>query len=58
MHDGSMKTLEEVIEHYDKGGDKNRYIDAKIFPLHLTQQEKADLLAFMQILTASPVSLD
>jgi cytochrome c peroxidase len=58
MHDGSIKTLEEVIEHYDKGGDKNRYIDVKIFPLHLTQQEKADLLAFMQILTASPVSLD
>ncbi|MGZ8946484.1 MAG: cytochrome-c peroxidase [Methylococcaceae bacterium] len=58
MHDGSIKTLEEVIEHYDKGGDKKRYIDVKIFPLHLTQQEKADLLAFMQILTASPVSLD
>jgi len=52
MHDGSMKTLEEVIEHYDKGGDKNRYIDAKIFPLHLTQQEKADLVAFMQALTS------
>ena len=48
MHDGSMKTLEEVIEHYDKGGDKNPFIDAKIFPLHLTQQEKADLLDFMK----------
>lgn len=55
MHDGSMKTLEEVIEHYDKGGDKNRYIDTKIFPLHLTQQEKADLLAFMQALTSQKV---
>jgi len=52
MHDGSMKTLEEVIEHYDKGGDKNPFIDAKIFPLHLTQQEKADLLAFMKSLTS------
>ncbi|CAA9892035.1 Cytochrome c peroxidase [Candidatus Methylobacter favarea] len=52
MHDGSMKTLEEVIEHYDKGGDKIRYIDAKIFPLHLTQQEKADLAAFMKALTS------
>jgi len=56
MHDGSMKTLEEVIEHYDKGGDKNRYIDAKIFPLHLTQQEKADLLAFMETLTSQQPS--
>lgn len=52
MHDGSIKTLEEVIEHYDKGGDKNRYIDAKIFPLHLSQQEKADLVAFMKALTS------
>lgn len=55
MHDGSLKTLEEVIEYYDKGGNKNRFIDSKIFPLHLTQQEKADLLAFLQSLT-SPVS--
>jgi cytochrome c peroxidase len=52
MHDGSMKTLDEVIEHYDKGGDKNRFIDTKIFPLHLTQQEKTDLLAFMRALTS------
>jgi cytochrome c peroxidase len=52
MHDGSMKTLKEVIEHYDQGGDKNSFIDTKIFPLHLTQQEKADLLAFMQALTS------
>jgi len=52
MHDGSLKTLEEVIDHYDQGGDKNSFIDTKIFPLHLTQQEKADLLAFMQALTS------
>lgn len=55
MHDGSMKTLAEVIEHYDKGGDKNRFIDTKIFPLHLTQQEKADLLEFMQALTSQQI---
>ena len=53
MHDGSFKTLEEVIEHYDKGGDKNHFIDSKIFPLHLTQQEKKDLLEFMKSLTSS-----
>jgi cytochrome c peroxidase len=52
MHDGSMKTLEEVIEHYDKGGDKNKFIDTKIFPLHLTKQEKQDLVAFMKALTS------
>jgi cytochrome c peroxidase len=52
MHDGSLKTLEEVIEHYDKGGDKNRFIDTKIFPLHLTKQEKADLVEFMRSLSS------
>ncbi len=52
MHDGSLNTLEEVIEHYDKGGYKNRFIDAEIFPLHLTPQEKADLLAFLKALTS------
>ncbi len=52
MHDGSIKTLEEVIEHYDQGGNKSPYVDAKIFPLHLTEQEKADLVAFMKSLTS------
>ncbi len=53
MHDGSMQTLEQVVEYYDKGGDKNRFIDAAIFPLHLTVQEKADLVAFMKALTSA-----
>jgi len=52
MHDGSIKTLEDVIEHYDKGGENSRFVDAKVFPLHLTPQEKADLLAFLQSLTS------
>ena len=52
MHDGSMLTLEEVVEHYDKGGDKNKFIDTKIFPLHLTQQEKQDLVEFMKALAS------
>jgi cytochrome c peroxidase len=54
MHDGSMLTLEEVVEHYDKGGDKNKLIDTKIFPLHLTPQEKQDLVEFMEALTSQP----
>ncbi len=52
MHDGSMNTLEEVVEHYDKGGEPNQFTDRNIFPLHLTQQEKQDLVAFMQALTS------
>ena len=41
MHDGSLKTLEEVVEHYDKGGIKNPQLDQRIKPLHLTAQDKA-----------------
>jgi len=53
MHDGSMKTLEEVIDYYDKGGDQNKFIDAAIFPLHFTDQEKVDLLEFLKALNSS-----
>jgi cytochrome c peroxidase len=52
MHDGSIKTLSEVVEYYDKGGEKNRFLDPAIFPLHLTEQEKEDLVAFMKKLTS------
>jgi cytochrome c peroxidase len=48
MHDGTFKTLEEVIEHYDKGGTPNPQLDEEIFPLKLTAQEKADLITFMK----------
>jgi cytochrome c peroxidase len=51
MHDGSQKTLEEVVEWYNKGGHPNPYLDAKIKKLDLTEQEKADLVAFMKALT-------
>lgn len=51
MHDGSVATLEEVIELYDRGGEPNPWLSPKIRPLGLTDQEKADLLAFMEALT-------
>jgi len=51
MHDGSVKTLADVVEYYDQGGHANPFLDAAIFPLHLTDQEKKDLVAFMQALT-------
>ncbi|OQK15968.1 cytochrome-c peroxidase [Methyloprofundus sedimenti] len=52
MHDGSIHTLAEVVEYYDKGGDKNAFQDPAIFPLHLTNQEKKDLVAFLNALTS------
>jgi len=51
MHDGSQKTLEEVVEWYDKGGHPNPHLDQKMKPLKLTKEEKADLVAFMHALT-------
>ncbi len=51
MHDGSLKTLEEVVDFYDKGGIKNKNLDEKIKPLHLTDREKADLVAFLKALS-------
>jgi cytochrome c peroxidase len=50
MHDGSLKTLEEVIDYYDKGGTANRNLDENIKPLHLTAQEKKDLVEFLKTL--------
>ncbi|TLS66178.1 methylamine utilization protein [Mariprofundus erugo] len=52
MHDGAMSTMEQVIEHYNKGGDaKNPNQDALMTPLKLTKAEKKDLVAFMKTLT-------
>ncbi|HAH45938.1 cytochrome c peroxidase [Gimesia sp.] len=48
MHDGSLETLEEVVEHYNKGGDPNPYLSDKIKKLNLTEQDKKDLVAFMK----------
>ncbi len=53
MHDGSVATLEEVVEYYDQGGDKNPLLDSAIFPLHFTQQEKQDLVDFLKALTSA-----
>ncbi len=50
MHDGTLATLEDVIEFYDRGGNPNPYLDAQIRPLHLTYEEKAALLAFLNVL--------
>jgi len=48
MHDGSLATLREVVEHYDKGGTKNPWLSEKIGPLGLSEQEKQDLVTFME----------
>lgn len=54
MHDGSLKTLEDVVEHYVKGGIANEYLDEEIFKLRLTDQDKKDLVTFLKEGLASP----
>lgn len=51
MHDGSLKTLEEVVEHYNKGGIKNPQLDQRMKPLNLSAQDKQDLIAFLKALS-------
>lgn len=53
MHDGSLETLEEVVEFYDRGGNPNPYLDAEIVPLKLTDDEKRALVAFLHSLNGT-----
>ena len=53
MHDGSLATLEEVVEFYDDGGRPNPYIDPEIHPLHLSVEEKRALVTFLKSLSGS-----
>ncbi|MBL8210899.1 MAG: c-type cytochrome [Bryobacterales bacterium] len=50
MHDGSLATLEEVVDYYDKGGIPNKNLDKTMKKLNLTAQEKKDLVAFLKAL--------
>lgn len=53
MHDGSMKSLEEVLAFYNRGGnaDNPHHVGTLVFPLGLSEQDKSDLLAFLKTLT-------
>lgn len=55
MHNGSLNTLMDVVEHYNKGGSKDGVgtVSANVRPLNLSQQEKEDLVAFLQALGGS-----
>ncbi|HUG13566.1 MAG TPA: cytochrome c peroxidase [Thermomicrobiales bacterium] len=51
MHDGSIKTLREVVELYNRGGLKNPFLDPKLQPLNLARDEIDALVKFMEALT-------
>ncbi len=62
MHDGSLKTLKEVMIHYNNGGvtkagdPVNAFLSGGIRPLNLTDAQLEDLVAFMKALTSSKLS--
>ena len=51
MHDGSMATLWDVMDHYNRGGEANKYLDGGIEPLNLTDAEVDHMVAFLFSLT-------
>lgn len=51
MHDGSMKSLEDVISHYSRGGNTHVNKDGRIVPFSITKQEQTDLIHFFEALT-------
>lgn len=51
LHDGSAKTLRDVVDLYDRGGVPNPHLDRLMLPLTLTAREKDDLVAFLEALT-------
>lgn len=51
LHDGSIATLEDVIEFYDQGGNPNPYLDPELRRLRLTAEEKEALLSFLKSLS-------
>jgi cytochrome c peroxidase len=53
MHDGSLATLEDVVEFYDRGGRPNPFLDREIRPLGLSADERRDLVAFLNALTGT-----
>src|SRR5450631_396504 len=53
MHDGSIATLEQVVEHYDQGGVDRPSRSDLVKPLSLTPQERSELVAFLKTLTSN-----
>ncbi len=53
MHDGSLASLRDVVDFYDRGGNPNPALDEFMMPLFLTERQKEDLVAFMRSLTGA-----
>ncbi len=57
MHDGSMASLEEVVEFYSTGGIDNPLLSPQLAPLQLRDEQRSQLLAFLMALTSPDVDM-
>lgn len=55
MHNGSLKTLLDVVRFYNQGGTNNPNLDQKMHPLNLSEKEMSDLVEFLRALTSNEV---
>lgn len=55
MHNGSLKTLIDVVQFYNRGGIANSHLDKLMHSLHLNDNEVNDLVEFMRALTSDEV---
>ena len=46
MHDGSLATLEDVVDFYDRGGNRNPFLDEDVRPIGFSTEERRALIAF------------
>jgi cytochrome c peroxidase len=53
MHDGSLATLSDVVDYYDRGGNRNPSIDPELHPLRLSPVEQQALIAFLRSLSGT-----
>ncbi len=55
MHNGSEKTLIDVVRFYNRGGNANANLDERMRPLHLSDEQMNELIEFMRALTSDDV---
>jgi cytochrome c peroxidase len=53
MHDGSLASLEAVVDYYDRGGNRHSLLDPELRPLGLSGPEKSALVAFLRSLSGN-----
>ena len=51
MHDGSLDTLADVVDYYDRGGNRSPGLDGLIRPIGFSGDERRAVIAFLQALT-------